>query len=463
MTRTPKRSGSAIGPVLIAAALSVLDSRQGACATAHADEVKGVVFESTGRWLVSTDEKTLKTWSLPAGKRVAAVQVAEGVDKLRASPTEPLVAILRGDNNVELRTVPDLKLLRSWKAGDTTQGLAFSADGKTLATLDHRVIQLWNTSAVGAARRIEVEESLSEVTFSPDGRWLAAAGVRDLMKGGPMIGVWQLSDLTRVGEIKTPYDQGHIFTLAFSPDGELLAVGSNNDQLGLWRVPTGAPVVIHAGHPKALWALAVTRDGKGLFTADHGRIRTWTLPDGSPRSTHEAHADQINSIAPSPDGATYATGGDDKAVRLWRSTDGSLSQTLIDAAPAPAVAAQPRAAKAAAPAARSTRAPTGRPVIGRLVLSSGKPAAGIDLKLPRVSPIGEGLFYSFGPDFLRATTGEDGRFRFEGAKPGERYALVTDSGGRVSPLKAADGSVVAIDVGAASKPLDLGDIPFGHR
>ena len=86
------------------------------------------------------------------------------------------------------------------------------------------------------------------------------------------------------------------------------------------------------------------------------------------------------------------------------------------------------------------------------------PVAHFALRLVRAYPNEKGgLLYVFSPHY-EAETDADGRFRFEGVKSGERYALVDMSSGRPSPLKRADGSTVLLELIKDPKSIALGDI-----
>jgi hypothetical protein len=204
--------------------------------------------------------------------------------------------------------------------------------------------------------------------------------------------------------------------------------------------------------------VTVSGDGKTILSADRGTVRLMTLPDGIERLSFEGHEGEVHAIASSPGQATFATGGADRAIRLWNLGDGALVRELLDRdAGKPAAAALPAVKPDAA--SQPTSKQTGLVVAGRLVTAEGKPVTNVVLKLPLAYPDeGGGIFYSFAPGFHEATTDADGRFRFEGVEAGKRYALVTMSGGPPSPLKAADGSTLLIEIASGTRKLDLGAI-----
>lgn len=446
-----------LGLLLSAAAVSATEVPACPAGAAHGDGVRRVAYAPAGPWLVSADKQTLKTWNTATGARIAVATVADEIKDAKVSPREPRVAVLTGTYTIEIRTLPELRVERSWPALDYTSDLAFSPDGALVAIAAFEGIRLWNVATGELVRHIELKEAFKAPAFSPDGKWLATTGHRDLGLSGPLLSLFQLGDGTRVKEIQTPYDSGAVFTVAFTSDSRHLVAGSNNDELSVWQVPGGEQVAIRAGRGFALWTVSAGTDAGTVFSAARGRLRVWEVPAATERVAWDAHPNQINAIAPSPDGASLATGGDDRTIRIWGLADQSLVRCLVDAAPTTA------AAKATAPAAgtpaRGTGAKGGVRVAGRLLDPAGKPVAGLTLKLP-LAVAGErgGLLYLFGPHFFEATSDALGRFAFDGVKAGETYALVNMAGGRPSPMKKSDGSTVLVKVGPTPARIDVGDI-----
>src|SRR5262249_9300604 len=136
------------------------------------------------------------------------------------------------------------------------------------------------------------------------------------------------------------WGEGESFTsIAFSPDGKLLAAGSANGRVRLWTVG-GRLVRVLDGHEGLIWSLAFAPDGKTLATAgEDGTARLWELATGKERARLAGHRGSgfawswgkeparsafltgyrgsVFAVAFSPDGSTLATGGIDGRVLLW--------------------------------------------------------------------------------------------------------------------------------------------------
>ena len=122
---------------------------------------------------------------------------------------------------------------------------------------------------------------------------------------------------------------GRVLTLAFSPDGGLIASGSVDNTLKLWRVEPGSLLRTMLGHPFPISSLAFSSRGIEIATGSFdGEIRIWRVSDGQLSRTLEGHAGKVVSLAYSADGKYLATAGDDFTIRLWRTINGKLIQTI---------------------------------------------------------------------------------------------------------------------------------------
>ncbi len=114
-----------------------------------------------------------------------------------------------------------------------------------------------------------------------------------------------------------------VTTLAFSPDGKLLATGggtpSRDGELKLWRVADGTLArSIPKTHADTINSVAFSPDGEFLATAAGDRFaRVWRVSDGSRVANLEGHTGHVLGVAWRADGLTLATAGADRSVRVW--------------------------------------------------------------------------------------------------------------------------------------------------
>ena len=115
-----------------------------------------------------------------------------------------------------------------------------------------------------------------------------------------------------------------IESIAFSPDGALLAAGQSDDTVNLWQVADGSLVSTLSGHSGAVHSVTFSPDGRTLASgsADHTLV-LWQLSDGSRIRTLEAPAEVID-VTFSPDGRTIVGSLYTTPLQRWDSSDGTL-------------------------------------------------------------------------------------------------------------------------------------------
>ena len=214
---------------------------------------------------------------------------------------------------------------RSWRPlTDWVRSVAFSPDGTLLAGGgDDRTIRLWNTATgrpVSGPPTVHTGEVRS-VAFGPGGALLASGSTDRTVQ------LWNIS-AGRPSDYALPPVLlcsliGHtdwVRSVAFSPDGTLLASGSDDRTIRLWSPATGEPVGgLLTGHAAKVFTLAFSPDGSLLASGSTDRtVRLWEARTGNPiGSPLQGHTAEVRSVAFSPDGSLLASAGKDKTIRLW--------------------------------------------------------------------------------------------------------------------------------------------------
>lgn len=285
-----------------------------------------VAGQSAASLLVKYLEGTLQP-QMPLGDKLSAAEInlikawidAGASNAPMAKEAVPVVA--------STATIPNLKPTATVNAA--INSLAFRADGKMLAVGRYQQVELLNavTNQSTAQWRGHANE-VRAVAFSPDGKWLAAAG------GNPgQFGEIKLWDVATGQAGKTW--RGHrdnIFALAFAPDGKLLATCSYDKLIKLWDVATGTERQTLKDHTDAVFAVAFSPDGKLLASAGADRtVKLWDVASGQRLYTLSDALDAVHTIAFHPSGKMLAGAGADRSIHIWQigATEGKRLRSLI--------------------------------------------------------------------------------------------------------------------------------------
>lgn len=163
-----------------------------------------------------------------------------------------------------------------------------------------------------------------------------------LMVTGDQDGRLLLWEVNR-GRLVQVMDDGDalaVQSLAFSPDGGTLAIGSDTGQIWLWPVGGKARSDTLGGHESAVQTVVFSGDGAWLASGDcNGEVRLWEVASGRCWACWHHHQGAIHSLAFNEAGDRLISGGDDQTTCLWDLTQSNLTQdSLITAFQAPTTA-----------------------------------------------------------------------------------------------------------------------------
>ncbi len=191
-------------------------------------------------------------------------------------------------------------------------------------------------------------ERVSSVAFSPDGQTLVSGSYDGTIK------LWRVHDGANLHSIKghtkfvpitdeplpsylLPLPPGFIlmrgvYTVAFSPDGQTIASGGDDDTIKIWQASDGKLLNTLTGHSGGVESVAFSPDGQTIASGGADRtIKLWQVSDPAAAKLLETltgHSSWVYSVAFSPDGQFLASGSSDSTIKLWRVSDGKLLNTL---------------------------------------------------------------------------------------------------------------------------------------
>jgi WD40 repeat protein len=351
----------------------------------------GVAWHPDGRLLATGDVLgRVYVWDVLANRQIASFRLPERLACYRVAfrPDGCHLAASGGDGPWEvsdahrrpgavrvwnLETAQEVLKLDGF--GQAVTGLAYSSDGRRLATGEGALITAGSLGRPGglavwdadSGRRVWAavghEAPITSLTYSPDGKriatssWDRSARVWDAASGGPLATLLGHRDWVR--------------GVAFSPDGRTVATAGADGTVSVWDPVAGRVLRTFRGHTQAasgvafhpagdrlasssadktvkIWdprrnpeaavlssagpvsAVAFSPDGRTLFVATYAAgdgdtprpaVVAWNPAARAVSGTTFGHSDRILSLAVSADGQNVLTGSRDRSVHLWRVTD----------------------------------------------------------------------------------------------------------------------------------------------
>ncbi|HTU93815.1 MAG TPA: WD40 repeat domain-containing protein [Gemmataceae bacterium] len=225
---------------------------------------------------------------------------------------------------------------------DGADCLVLSPDGRTIASNGGGNVQLWDTATGKLIRRLttqkRADDAIESLAFSPDGK-LLAAGSQDctIELLDPSTGKVERRLPEDSMQIKAPLSWVH--SLAFSPDGKTLAAGCADHTLSLWVVAAGrklrehpgVDMVFHHGRQKSgIPAIVFSPDGRRLAFAQDNRLGLLDARSGAEVLPFEGHRGAIQKVFFGPSGQRLITLSDDPARQVleWDAATGRLIRPM---------------------------------------------------------------------------------------------------------------------------------------
>lgn len=205
--------------------------------------------------------------------------------------------------------------------------LAFSPDGQLFASTDWAgdnspgQIKIWNT-ATGQLKRC-IDHHAWSVAFSPDGSILAT-GYRD------EITLWDPNTGGVLRRLKGHQRDKLICSLSFRKDGKELVSGSSDNTIKVWNIEDEVEVCRKTlvRHTDGVESVAYLDETHLISGSADKSIKVWDITTGKAK-TAPAHYKGVNSIAVSPDKTQFASASNDGMIRIWDARIGGVQKTLI--------------------------------------------------------------------------------------------------------------------------------------
>jgi WD40 repeat protein len=290
----------------------------------HTEAVSALLFADEGKTLISGGpDGTIRFWNVAERKQTRASEEGSAGVITALALTVDGKTLFSADRdgtvhvwdaatlNQTARHVDDAKVEGNWV-------VTLAPDGSTFATHQPagRVVCLKETARGKEFLRLaRYQNRVESVAFSPDGKTLATGGAE-----WPVC-LWDVKTGELLSSIKDPAHPVRV--LAFSRDGKRLAGAGGDRAVFVWEVPSGKEIQRIEAPPNSVRALAFAPDGKvlGAICFDQ-TVRLWDMAADRELHANRRHHGPVISARFSADGTSVITSASDRTVRFWEAKTG---------------------------------------------------------------------------------------------------------------------------------------------
>jgi WD40 repeat protein len=320
---------------------------------AHQAGISALALSPNGQILASTSQDTTtKLWHLDGTLIGTIVGHSAAVWDIAFSPSGTTLVTVSGDKTVKIWSFEGMELSTLRAHRSTVRTIAYSPDGSYFISAgSDRIIRMWKPTHDLKTTVNAHSAAIFGVAIAPDSSTIATASLDYTVK------LWQRDGESAlfapslrqkkegiptqatgkplwVTLLTTLQHEASMFSVAFSPDGEILATGSNDSIVRVWQRgnqnwDNTEFIKILPAQGGLAFSLAFSPDGK-LIAAGYGdgKVRLWNR-DGTLHNTLTELEELASGVAFSPEGQFIASSGNLNQIKIWH-RNGTLLTTLTE-------------------------------------------------------------------------------------------------------------------------------------
>jgi WD40 repeat protein/tRNA A-37 threonylcarbamoyl transferase component Bud32 len=340
------------------------------------DSTGAIVFSPDGKYLIATGANQIHVWDSRTGKIVQTLEQLGGLAGICFSPDgRRLASADFGRKCVKVfdwdgAKLSEVRVLDGHRA--PVVAVAYSPDGKYLASGDERTCKVWNAQSLDKPRTLDTPAW--QLAFTPDSRTLWASMTTDRLRTVHTFTRWAVDSLAELPPLSVevsavpdcvfprlsrdgkdlflsrrgtttciqvidtvtgkerfprPGHDGPLRAVAVRPDGQVVATAGEDQVIKLWSLANRQVLGFLKTHAAIVCGLAYSADGRLLVSAtEDGTIEVWDVTAGTRVHTLRGDADAVARIRFGPDGRLLATGGQGGQVKIWDAGTGKERDPL---------------------------------------------------------------------------------------------------------------------------------------